>query len=75
MSKTVQQQIGNVALVVENYDDAIEFYTQKLQFTLVEDTDLGGGKRWVQVSPPNSNGTNLLLAQASTPEQTQVVGN
>ncbi|EPI2027266.1 VOC family protein, partial [Vibrio vulnificus] len=35
MSKTVQQQIGNVALVVENYDDAIEFYTQKLQFTLV----------------------------------------
>ncbi|EIF3178557.1 VOC family protein, partial [Vibrio vulnificus] len=75
MSKTVQQQIGNVALVVENYDDAIEFYTQKLQFTLVEDTDLGGGKRWVQVPPPNSNGTNLLLAQASTPEQTQVVGN
>ncbi|BBN83260.1 hypothetical protein PA25_32450 [Pseudoalteromonas sp. A25] len=74
MSKTVQQQIGNVALVVENYDDAIEFYTQKLQFTLVEDTDLGG-KRWVQVSPPNSNGTNLLLAQASTPEQTQAVGN
>ena len=57
MSKTVQQQIGNIALVVENYDDAIEFYTQKLQFTLVEDTSLGGGKRWVQVSPPNSNGT------------------
>ncbi len=64
MSKTVQQQIGNIALVVENYDDAIEFYTQKLQFTLVEDTDLGGGKRWVQVSPPNSSGTNLLLAQS-----------
>ncbi|NMS07425.1 VOC family protein, partial [Vibrio parahaemolyticus] len=49
MAKTVQQQIGNIALVVENYDDAIEFYTQKLQFTLVEDTNLGGGKRWVQV--------------------------
>ncbi|MFA0196581.1 VOC family protein [Vibrio artabrorum] len=75
MSKLVQQQIGNVALVVENYDDAIEFYTQKLQFTLVEDTDLGGGKRWVQVSPPNSNGTNLLLAQASTEEQSKAVGN
>ncbi|MCF9331719.1 VOC family protein [Vibrio parahaemolyticus] len=74
MSKSVQQQIGNVALVVESYDDAIEFYTQKLQFTLVEDTDLGGGKRWVQVSPPNSNGTNLLLAQASTEEQHLVVG-
>ncbi len=47
MSKVVQQQIGNIALVVENYDDAIEFYTKKLQFSLVEDTDLGGGKRWV----------------------------
>ncbi|EPM4590890.1 VOC family protein, partial [Vibrio cholerae] len=47
----------------------------KLQFSLVEDTDLGGGKRWVQVSPPNSNGTNLLLAQASTEEQAQFVGN
>lgn len=75
MSKSVQQQIGCIALVVENYDDAIEFYTKKLQFTLVEDTDLGGGKRWVQVSPPNSNGTNLLLAQTSTPEQSRAVGN
>ncbi|EIF5160901.1 VOC family protein [Vibrio cholerae] len=75
MSKVVQQQIGNITLVVENYDDAIEFYTKKLQFSLVEDTDLGGGKRWVQVSPRNSNGTNLLLAQASTEEQAQFVGN
>lgn len=71
----VQQQIGNIALVVENYDDAIEFYTKKLQFTLVEDTDLGGGKRWVQVSPPNSNGTNLLLAEASNEEQKRAIGN
>ncbi|PMM00308.1 VOC family protein [Vibrio breoganii] len=75
MSQVIQQQIGNIALVVENYDDAIEFYTQKLQFKLVEDTDLGDGKRWVQVSPPNSNGTNLLLAQASTDEQRHAVGN
>ncbi|WP_217521193.1 VOC family protein [Vibrio metschnikovii] len=75
MPKVVQQQISTIALVVENYDDAIDFYTKKLQFTLVEDTDLGGGKRWVQVSPPNSNGTNLLLAQASTDEQTQFIGN
>ncbi len=75
MSKLVRQQIGNVALVVENYDDAIKFYTQKLQFTLIEDTDLGNGKRWVQVSPPNSNGTNLLLAQASNKEQSNVIGN
>lgn len=75
MPQSVQQIIGSVTIVVENYDDAIEFYTQKLQFTLAEDTDLGGGKRWVQVSPPNSNGTNLLLAQASSDEQKQVIGN
>ena len=75
MPQSVQQQIGSVTIVVENYDDAIEFYTQKLQFTLAEDNDLGGGKRWVQVSPPNSNGTNLLLAEASSDEQKQVIGN
>ncbi|HGO5291548.1 VOC family protein [Photobacterium damselae subsp. damselae] len=75
MTKQVKQQIGNVALVVENYDDAIAFYTQKLQFTLIEDTDLGNGKRWVQVSPPNSNSTNLLLAQASNQEQSNIIGN
>ncbi len=75
MTQPIQQQIANIALVVENYDDAIAFYTQKLQFTLVEDTDLGGGKRWVLISPPNSNGTNLLLAQASNAQQLQAVGN
>ncbi|WP_039970390.1 VOC family protein [Vibrio halioticoli] len=75
MTQEVKQQIGNIALVVKSYDDAIEFYTKKLNFTLLEDTDLGGGKRWVQVSPPNSNGTNLLLAQASTEKQKRVVGN
>ncbi|ALO44473.1 VOC family protein [Pseudoalteromonas phenolica] len=75
MSEEIEQSIGCIALVVENYDDAIEFYTNKLRFTLVEDTDLGGGKRWVQVSPPNSNGTNLLLAQASSDEQKNAVGN
>lgn len=71
----IQQQIGNIALIVNDYDEAIEFYTQKLQFTLVEDTDLGNGKRWVQVSPPNSNGTNLLLAKADCDEQKASVGN
>jgi catechol 2,3-dioxygenase-like lactoylglutathione lyase family enzyme len=75
MSLPVQQQIGSIALIVENYDDAIDFYTQKLQFTLVEDIDLGAGKRWVQVSPPNSNGTNLLLAEASSEEQAKAIGN
>lgn len=75
MHKMIQQQISNIALVVEDYDAAIEFYTQKLQFTLIEDTDLGEGKRWVQISPPNSNGTNLLLAQASNDKQTACIGN
>lgn len=75
MNNTIEQQISNIALVVENYDDAIAFYTEKLRFTLVEDTDLGGGKRWVQIAPPNSSGTSLLLAQASNDEQRQAVGN
>ena len=86
----VQQHIGSIALVVKDYDDAIEFYTQKLNFELVEDTDLGDDKRWVLISPPNSNGansnetnsngtnssrTNLLLAKATTPEQISAIGN
>ncbi|MCH8566725.1 MAG: VOC family protein [Balneolales bacterium] len=75
MPKSVQQQISAVSIVVDNYDDAIEFYTQKLQFVLIEDTELGGGKRWVQVSPRNSNGTNILLAKANSDEQRQIIGN
>lgn len=75
MSNSVKQHIGSIALVVENYDDAIEFYTTKLRFELIEDLDLGRGKRWVLISPPNSNGTNLLLAEASTSDQKQAIGN
>ena len=75
MTKTIKQRISNIALVVEDYDDAIAFYTEKLNFQLIEDTDLGGGKRWVQISPPNANGTNILLAKASNEQQSQSVGN
>ena len=75
MPEPIEQHIGSIALLVENYDNAIEFYTGKLGFDLIEDIDLGEGKRWVQVSPPNSSGTNLLLAQASTTEQLKAVGN
>lgn len=81
----VQQHISSIALVVKDYNDAIEFYTQKLNFELVEDTNLGDGKRWVLISPPNSNGAdsntasskgaNLLLAKATTPEQMSAIGN
>ena len=69
-----QQQIGYVALVVRDYDEAIEFYSQKLGFTLVEDTPLEG-KRWVLMAPPGSSGTLLQLARAATPEQETRVGN
>jgi lactoylglutathione lyase len=75
MTNLIEQNISNIALVVESYDDAIEFYTQKLNFQLIEDTDLGDGKRWVQISPPNSTGTNLLLAKASNDEQRKSIGN
>jgi catechol 2,3-dioxygenase-like lactoylglutathione lyase family enzyme len=69
-----KQLISNVALLVDNYDDAIDFYTNKLQFELLEDTPLADGKRWVQISPPNSTGTRLLLAQASSTQQSESVG-
>lgn len=66
--------IANVALLVDNYDEAIAFYTTKLGFELLEDTDLGKGKRWVQVAPRLHNGTALLLAKAATEQQKQSVG-
>ena len=70
------QSIVHVALVVRDYDEAIEFYTKKLNFTLVEDTyQPEQGKRWVVVAPPGSDGTSLLLARASTSEQEPFVGN
>jgi catechol 2,3-dioxygenase-like lactoylglutathione lyase family enzyme len=69
------QRLGYVALVVRDYDEAIGFYTQSLGFQLIEDTDLGSGKRWVLVRPPGSQGTDLLLARAVNPEQTSRIGN
>lgn len=67
--------IAALALVVRDYDEAIAFYTGALGFTLVEDTPLGGGKRWVKVAPAGSSGPALLLARAATPEQESRVGN
>jgi len=71
----MKQTIATVALVVRDYDEAIAFYRGKLGFELVADTDMGGGKRWVVVSPPGGNGARLLLAQASGNEQLAAVGN
>ncbi len=73
----MEQRIAHIALVVSDYDEAIAFYTQKLHFTLVDDTyQPEQDKRWVVVAPPgNVGGTTLLLARASTPDQSKFVGN
>lgn len=72
----MQQSIVHMALVVRDYDEAINFYTQVLHFTLVEDTyQPEQDKRWVVVAPPGSDGASLLLARASNPEQEASIGN
>ena len=68
-------KIGCITLVVRDYDEAIKFYTDALGFTLVEDTPQGNGERWVQVAPPGSSETCLLLAQAVNSEQEKAIGN
>lgn len=71
----MKQRIAHIALVVDDYDDAIKFYTQTLSFTLLEDTKLSDTKRWVMVAPPGSNDCCLLLAKAASDEQKTRVGN
>lgn len=72
----MQQSIAHIALVVRDYDEAIAFYTRTLHFTVVEDTyQAEQDKRWVVIAPPNSQGTNLLLARASSEKQEEFVGN
>jgi len=71
----MKQNLSLVAIVVANYDEAIAFYTQKLNFTLVEDTIMSETKRWVVVAPPGSTGCNLLLAKAANAEQQSRIGN
>ena len=72
----MKQSIVHIALVVRDYDEAIEFYTSKLNFELIEDTyQPEQDKRWVVVAPPGSAETTLLLAKASNAEQPPFVGN
>jgi len=71
----MKQRIALIALVVKDYDDAIDFYTQKLDFTVMEDTKMDAQKRWVVVSPPGGSGCNLLLAKAVGDSQMASVGN
>jgi catechol 2,3-dioxygenase-like lactoylglutathione lyase family enzyme len=70
------QSIIHVALVVRDYDEAIDFFCNKLHFTLIEDIyQSEQDKRWVLVAPPRSTGAQLLLARASTPDQELFIGN
>ena len=72
----MKQSIAHIALVVKDYDEAIEFYTQKLRFELIEDIyQAEQDKRWVLVGPPNSAGTTLLLARAANAGQEAFIGN
>lgn len=72
----MNQQIVHIALVVRDYDEAIEFFTGKLGFTLVEDTyQPAQDKRWVLIAPPGSDNPKIILARATTPEQESAIGN
>ncbi|RYY62431.1 MAG: VOC family protein [Chitinophagaceae bacterium] len=71
----MENSIGQLALVVKDYDEAIAFYVNQLGFTLIEDTRLSDIKRWVVVSPPGNRGANLLLAKAGNHEQEKFIGN
>ena len=69
------QSLAHIALLVNDYDEAIKFYTQTLQFVLLEDKVMSPTKRWVIIAPQGSTGTSILLAKASNEEQQNRVGN
>ena len=69
------QSLAHIALLVNDYDEAIKFYTQTLQFVLLEDKVMSPTKRWVLIAPQGSTGTSILLAKASNEEQQNRVGN
>ena len=72
----MRQSIVHIALVIKDYDEAIEFYTKKLNFDVIGDTyQTDQDKRWVTIAPPNSTGTTILLAKASNKEQEMCIGN
>jgi len=71
----INQQIGQLALVVRDYDEAIEYFTEKLGFILKENTKLSETKRRVVVAPPGEGGADMLLAKAASEIQAQAVGN
>lgn len=74
-SEIMKQKIAYVSVVVKDYDEAINFYTEKLNFLLVEDTKLSETKRWVLIAPPGADSCCLLLAKATNDEQKSRIGN
>ncbi|MFT3808278.1 VOC family protein [Arenimonas sp.] len=70
----MNRHLAQIALLVDDYDTAIAHYTQDLGFLLLQDEDLGGGKRWVLVAPSANSQCALLLARASTPRQSERIG-
>lgn len=71
----MRQRIAQIALVVDDYDEAIQFYTEKLNFVLLEDTVLSETKRWILIAPKDATECCLLLAKAATDEQKTRIGN
>ena len=71
----MKQRLIQITLVVDDYDKAIRFYTEVLNFQLIEDTKLSETKRWVVVAPPGSTACRLLLAKAANDEQESRIGN
>ena len=69
------QRIAHIALLVKDYDEAIEFYTKKLDFALLEDTRIDEKKRWVLIAPPGATECCLLLAKAANERQIESLGN
>lgn len=75
MIENARSYIGNVSLIVRDYDEARAWYCNKLNFMLIEDTSLGDGKRWLLIAPSRSSETRILLAKAANPEQESRIGN
>ncbi len=71
----MQQNLAQIALVVQDYDEAIAYFTQVFRFELVEDTALSPQKRWVVVRPRGGQGSSLLLAKAADEQQASRIGN
>ena len=67
--------LGMITVVVDNYDEAIEYYTTALGFSLIEDTKMSETKRWVVIAPDENSGAQLLIAEATSDEQRAAIGN